>query len=113
MDSFKEASYSGGVNITFKGILKDSKDFTTRLFQGNLVLGELPLYITHSVSYLLLLYMFQFQFRFYSKINAYNCNAGKIRWVSQLGVALEFSSNLHERASVLIAPSGANQLLVK
>ena len=29
--------------------------------------------------------------------------------VSQLGLALEFSSDLYERASVLIAPSGANQ----
>lgn len=59
--SFKEESYSGGVNITFKGTLKDNNDFTARLFQGNLLLGELPLHLTYSVS----CYSFFFSFLFF------------------------------------------------
>ena len=50
--SFSEASYSGGGNITFKGNLDDKVDFTARLFQGDLLLGDLPLHFTYSVSYL-------------------------------------------------------------
>lgn len=51
--SFKEASYSGGGNITFKGTLDGDAYFTTRLFQGELVLGDLPVHFTYSVSYLI------------------------------------------------------------
>ncbi|KAF2319178.1 hypothetical protein GH714_013776 [Hevea brasiliensis] len=81
---FKEASYSGGVNITFKGTLKDNNDLTARLFQGKLLLGELPLHITYSV---------------------------KSDGGSMLGLSLQFSSTLNERtSSVLIAPWGTNQL---
>ncbi|KAG8644856.1 hypothetical protein MANES_10G008500v8 [Manihot esculenta] len=80
---FKEESYSGGVNITFKGTLKDNNDFTARLFQGNLLLGELPLHLTYSVK----------------------SDVG-----SMLGLSLQFSSNLDERTLVLIAPWEANQL---
>lgn len=49
--SFREASYSGGGNITFKGKLEDNAIFTARLFQGDLLLGDLPLHFTYSVSY--------------------------------------------------------------
>ncbi|XP_050209489.1 cytosolic endo-beta-N-acetylglucosaminidase 1-like [Mercurialis annua] len=80
---FKEASYGGGANITFKGTLKAHNDFTTRLFQGKLLLGESPLYLTYSV---------------------------KLEGDSQLGLALYFSSNLNETTSVLIAPIRANQI---
>ncbi|KAJ9160381.1 hypothetical protein P3X46_025788 [Hevea brasiliensis] len=80
---FKEASYSGGVNITFKGTLKDHNDFTARLFQGKLLLGELPLHMTYSVQ----------------------SDGGSL-----LGLSLQFSSTLNERISVLIAPWETNQL---
>lgn len=52
MVSFKGASYSGGGNITFKGTLEDSEYFTTRLFQGELLLGDLPLHFAYSVRHL-------------------------------------------------------------
>jgi mannosyl-glycoprotein endo-beta-N-acetylglucosaminidase len=51
--SFKEASYSGGGNITFKGTLEDNAFPTRRLFHGELPLGNLPIHFTYSVSYLL------------------------------------------------------------
>ncbi|KAL5568833.1 hypothetical protein UlMin_025408 [Ulmus minor] len=79
---FKEASYSGGSNITFKGNLKDDAQFTTRLFQGELLLGDSPLYFAYSVK---------------SVKN------------SLLGLALEFVSEVNERKSVLLAPQEVNQ----
>ncbi|XP_002520784.3 cytosolic endo-beta-N-acetylglucosaminidase 1 [Ricinus communis] len=79
---FKEASYSGGANITFKGTLKDHNDFTARLFQGRLLLGELPLHMTYSV---------------------------KSDGDSQIGLCLYFSSTLNKRTSVFIAPCGKSQ----
>ncbi|KAJ9160380.1 hypothetical protein P3X46_025787 [Hevea brasiliensis] len=83
---FKEASYRGGVNITFKGTLKDNNDFTARLFKGKLFLGELPLHMAYSVK----------------------SDAG-----SMLGLSLQLSSTLNERTSVLIAPWENNELSKK
>lgn len=52
-DSFKEESYNGGGNITFKGTLEDNVPFTIRLFQGELLLDNVPLVVTYSVSFLI------------------------------------------------------------
>ncbi|XP_059666790.1 cytosolic endo-beta-N-acetylglucosaminidase 1-like [Cornus florida] len=79
--NFKEASYSGGGNITFKGALEDSAYFTTRLFQGELLLENLPVYFSYSV---------------------------KSDGNSLVGLMLEFSSTLKERTSVLLASCGSN-----
>lgn len=49
-DSSKEASYSGGGNITFKGTLQGNDYFRTRLFLGEILLGNLPVHFTYSVS---------------------------------------------------------------
>jgi len=51
MLSLREASFSRGGNITFKGTLKGNADFTTRLFEAELPLGNLPIYFTYSVSH--------------------------------------------------------------
>ncbi|KAJ4828328.1 hypothetical protein Tsubulata_046325 [Turnera subulata] len=80
--NFKEASYSGGGNITFKGTLGKNTDFTARIFQGNLRLGELPLYLTYSV---------------------------KSSADSLLGLSLHFSSPLNDRTSVLVASRGGDK----
>ncbi|XP_065870861.1 cytosolic endo-beta-N-acetylglucosaminidase 1-like [Euphorbia lathyris] len=79
---FKEASYSGGGNIVFKGTLQGHDEFTTRLFQGNLLLGELPLYITYSVK----------------------SDPGSL-----MGLTFHFSSASNENTSVLIAPHEMNK----
>ncbi|XP_059666789.1 cytosolic endo-beta-N-acetylglucosaminidase 1-like [Cornus florida] len=76
----KEASYSGGGNITFKGALEDSAYFTTRLFQGEILLANLPVYLSYSV---------------------------KSDGNSLVGLLLEFSSTLKERTSVLLASFGS------
>ncbi|XP_042512682.1 cytosolic endo-beta-N-acetylglucosaminidase 1-like isoform X2 [Macadamia integrifolia] len=47
--NFKDASYSGGGNITFKGTLEDTAYFTTRIFCGKLPLADLPVHFTYSV----------------------------------------------------------------
>ncbi|CAN6569020.1 unnamed protein product [Malus baccata var. baccata] len=84
---FKEASYSGGGNITFKGNLEDSDNFSTRLFQGDVLLGDLPLHFTYSVK---------------SENN------------SRLGLHLVFSSStLNERKSVLLVNWKLNQFSSK
>ncbi|KAM2281200.1 hypothetical protein ACFX1S_041832 [Malus domestica] len=83
---FNEASYSGGGNITFKGNLEDGDDFSTRLFQGDVLLGDLPLQLTYSVK---------------SDIN------------SRLGLHLNFSSTLNERKSVLLVNWNLNQFSSK
>ncbi|ONI24700.1 hypothetical protein PRUPE_2G256300 [Prunus persica] len=83
---FREASYSGGGNITFKGKLEDNAIFTARLFQGDLLLGDLPLHFTYSVK---------------SENN------------SQLGLCLNFSSALKEIKSVLLVSQNLNQLSSK
>ena len=48
--SFNEASYIGGGNITLKGSLDGDTYFTTRIFQGELLFGNLPVLFTFSVS---------------------------------------------------------------
>ncbi|KAL2558258.1 Cytosolic endo-beta-N-acetylglucosaminidase 1 [Forsythia ovata] len=80
--NFKEASYSGGGNITFKGTL-GGDTFTARLFQGELLLGNSPIHFTYSV---------------------------KLSGNSLLGLALEFLSADKEKKTVLLASSG-NTLL--
>ncbi|XP_059669303.1 cytosolic endo-beta-N-acetylglucosaminidase 1-like [Cornus florida] len=82
---FKEASYSGGGNVTFKGSLEDNAYFTTKLFQGELLLGDLPIYFTYSV---------------------------KSDESSLVGLSLEFSSTLKERTSVLLASRGRTLLTI-
>uniref|UniRef100_A0A5B6YH99 mannosyl-glycoprotein endo-beta-N-acetylglucosaminidase n=1 Tax=Davidia involucrata TaxID=16924 RepID=A0A5B6YH99_DAVIN len=76
---FKEPSYSGGGNITFKGTLEDNAYFTTRLFQGELLLADLPVHFIYSV---------------------------KSDGSSLVGLSLQFSSTMKERTSVLLAPWG-------
>ncbi|XP_065870456.1 cytosolic endo-beta-N-acetylglucosaminidase 1-like isoform X2 [Euphorbia lathyris] len=79
----KEASYSGGGNITFRGFLEDDSYFSKRLFHGEFDLGDQPLHITYSV---------------------------KSNGESLLGLSLQFSSSQNKRTWVLVAPKGANQL---
>ncbi|KAJ4702441.1 Cytosolic endo-beta-N-acetylglucosaminidase [Melia azedarach] len=76
---FNEASYSGGGNITFKGTLENNAQFIARLFQGELLLGDLPVYFTYSV---------------------------KSEGNSRLGFLLEFSSSTKEKKSLLLASWG-------
>ncbi|XP_027110733.1 cytosolic endo-beta-N-acetylglucosaminidase 1-like isoform X1 [Coffea arabica] len=80
---FKEASYSGGGNITFKGTLDGDAYFKARLFQGELILGDLPVHFTYSV---------------------------KSNDSSLLGLLLEFSSAMKDKISILLA-SWRNTLL--
>lgn len=47
--SFDEASYSGGGNITLKGSLEGDTYFTAKIFQGELLFGNLPVLFTFSV----------------------------------------------------------------
>ncbi|KAD7480230.1 hypothetical protein E3N88_03366 [Mikania micrantha] len=47
--NFKEASYSGGGNITFQGVLQGDAYITRRIFQGEIHLENLPLRFTFSV----------------------------------------------------------------
>lgn len=68
--SFKEASYSGGGNITFRGSLEGDAYFTTRLFQGELLLGNLPLQFIYSVSHLI----FEFNWKATQSIIRYSAN---------------------------------------
>lgn len=56
--SFKEASYNGGGNITFRGTLKDDSYSLTRLFEADFVLGTLPITFTFSVRPFLFLQLF-------------------------------------------------------
>lgn len=51
--SFKEASYSGGGNITFKGSLEGQTYLEKRIFQGEFPVGQSPIHLIYSVSYLL------------------------------------------------------------
>ncbi|PIN14587.1 Mannosyl-glycoprotein endo-beta-N-acetylglucosaminidase [Handroanthus impetiginosus] len=81
--NFKEASYNGGGKIIFTGTLGHGAEFRTRLFQGEVLFGSSPVYVTYSVK---------------SKAN------------SLLGFALEFSSATEEKKSILLAASG-NTLL--
>ncbi|TKY47580.1 Cytosolic endo-beta-N-acetylglucosaminidase 2 [Spatholobus suberectus] len=47
----KEASYSGGGNITFKGSLEEQTYFESKIFQGEFLLSELPIHLIYSASY--------------------------------------------------------------
>ncbi|KAL0359139.1 UNVERIFIED_CONTAM: Cytosolic endo-beta-N-acetylglucosaminidase 1 [Sesamum angustifolium] len=80
---FKEASYSGGGNVTFRGTLGDNAEFTARLFLGELLLGNSPLHITYSVK-----------------------SSGN----SLLGLALATSTTTNDKKTVFLAASG-NALL--
>ncbi|KAI6670183.1 hypothetical protein NL676_005068 [Syzygium grande] len=77
--NLKEASFSGGGNITFKGTLKGNAYFMTRLFEADLPLGNLPIYFTYSV---------------------------KSEGSSLVGLSLEFSSEKNEKSTVLLASHG-------
>ncbi|KAK4273731.1 hypothetical protein QN277_017070 [Acacia crassicarpa] len=80
---FKEASYSGGGNITFKGSLEGQTYIEKRIFQGEFPVGESPIHILYSVK---------------SDSN------------SSLALALEFTSIANERTSVLVTSQEMNQL---
>ncbi|KAF7816514.1 cytosolic endo-beta-N-acetylglucosaminidase 1 [Senna tora] len=77
----KEASYSGGGNITFKGSLEGQTYFEKKIFQGEFPVGELPIQWIYSVK---------------SDSN------------SSLGLALEFTSSTKERTSVLLTSQEKN-----
>ncbi|GAV88986.1 Glyco_hydro_85 domain-containing protein [Cephalotus follicularis] len=79
---FKEASYSGGGNMTFVGTLEENSYFSIRIFQGEFLLGNSPAHLTYSVK---------------SEEN------------SLLGLSLEFSSVHNNRKSVLLASWGMNE----
>ncbi|KAK6145566.1 hypothetical protein DH2020_022386 [Rehmannia glutinosa] len=76
--NFKEASYSGGGNITFRGTLGNNPEFTARLFQGELLLGNFPVHFTYSVK-----------------------SSGN----SLFGLALQSSNATNEKSSVFLAAS--------
>lgn len=84
--NFNEASYSGGGNITLKGSLDGDTYFTTRIFQGELLFGNLPVLFTFSVK---------------SDVS------------SMVGLSLEFSSLTLEKTSVLLASRGNTVLNTK
>ncbi|ESQ48930.1 hypothetical protein EUTSA_v10020200mg [Eutrema salsugineum] len=73
----REASYTGGGNIAFRGILKGDAYFTARLFKPHLQLSSSPITISYSV---------------------------KSDETSKLGILLCFSSASHETKSILVAP---------
>ncbi|KAB2011050.1 hypothetical protein ES319_D10G288300v1 [Gossypium barbadense] len=79
---FKEASFNGGGNITFKGTLEAGTSFSTRLFSGQLLTGPLPIYFTYSV---------------------------KSEGNSQLGLSLELSSETEGKKKLFLASQGTNQ----
>ncbi|CAA0831346.1 Cytosolic endo-beta-N-acetylglucosaminidase 1, partial [Striga hermonthica] len=79
----KEASYSGGGNITFRGTLDSDSEFTARLFQGELLLGNFPVHFTFSVK-----------------------SSGN----SLLGLALESSNACNEKSCIFLAASGSATL---
>ncbi|KAL2248946.1 UNVERIFIED_CONTAM: Cytosolic endo-beta-N-acetylglucosaminidase 1 [Sesamum indicum] len=83
--NFKEASYSGGGNVTFRGMLGDNAEFTARLFLGELLLGNSPLHVTYSVK-----------------------SSGN----SLLGLALVTSTTTNEKKTFFLATSG-NALLAR
>uniref|UniRef100_A0A1J3CL91 mannosyl-glycoprotein endo-beta-N-acetylglucosaminidase n=1 Tax=Noccaea caerulescens TaxID=107243 RepID=A0A1J3CL91_NOCCA len=73
----REASYNGGGNIAFRGILEGDAYFTARLFKPHLQLSSSPITISYSV---------------------------KSDETSKLGILLSFSSPLHETKSILLMP---------
>ncbi|OMO50045.1 hypothetical protein CCACVL1_30680 [Corchorus capsularis] len=83
---FKEASFSGGGNLTFKGTLEAKASFSTRLFLAELHMGNLPVHFTYSV---------------------------KSEGNSQLGLSLEFSSETQGVKKLLLAPHEVKQFSSK
>ncbi|GAB4831979.1 hypothetical protein Ancab_005997 [Ancistrocladus abbreviatus] len=81
--NFKEASYSGGSSIAFSGDLTNMEHFMERLFEGELLISNLPVQFLCSV---------------------------KLGSNSFIGLSLEFSSSTNERKEVLLASRG-NALL--
>jgi len=49
--SLKEASYSGGGSITFKGSLEEKTYFESKIFQGGFLLSEMPVHFMYTVSF--------------------------------------------------------------
>ncbi|KAK8978375.1 hypothetical protein V6N11_028378 [Hibiscus sabdariffa] len=81
---FKEASYSGGGNLTFRGTLEAKATFSTRLFLGQLLMGSLPLHFIYSV---------------------------KSEGNSRVGLYLEFSSEMEGKKKLFLASQGTNRFL--
>ncbi|CAJ1971056.1 unnamed protein product [Sphenostylis stenocarpa] len=79
----KEASYSGGGNITFKGSLEKDAYFKRRIFQGEFILSELPIHFFYSV---------------------------KSDGNSSLGIVLEFISTMNKSMSILLTSHGMDHL---
>ncbi|XVF84068.1 hypothetical protein PTKIN_Ptkin16aG0545000 [Pterospermum kingtungense] len=83
---FKEPSFMGGGNLTLKGILEVEASVSTRLFLGELPMGDLPIHITYSV---------------------------KSEGNSQVGLYLVFSSKMKGKKKLLLASHGTNQFSSK
>ncbi|KAL5125526.1 Cytosolic endo-beta-N-acetylglucosaminidase 1 [Glycine soja] len=82
----KEASYSGGGNITFKGSLGEDTYFKRRIFQGEFILSKLPIHFIYSVK---------------SDNN------------SSLGLVFEFTSSINKTMSILLTSHGVDHLSSK
>lgn len=82
----KEASFSGGGNITFKGSLEKQTYFERKILQGEFLLGEDPIHFIYSVK----------------------CNGN-----SSLGLKLVFTSNNDEKNYVLLTSGEVNDLSSK
>ncbi|KAI3799929.1 hypothetical protein L1987_35235 [Smallanthus sonchifolius] len=86
---FKQASYSGGGNITFKGVLEGDAYFTKRIFQGEIHSGNSPLHFKFSV---------------------------KAEGSSVIGLSLEFSNtndDAEKKTSILLASWGDTLLTME
>lgn len=83
LEDFKESSYSGGGNITFKGSLERDAHFKRRIFQGEFILNELPIHFIYSVK---------------SENN------------SSLGLVLQFTSKVNKTMSILLTSDGMDSL---
>ncbi|QCE01374.1 cytosolic endo-beta-N-acetylglucosaminidase 1-like [Vigna unguiculata] len=75
----KEASYSGGGNITFKGSLEKDTKFMRRIYEGEFILSESLIHFFYSVK---------------SDSN------------SSLGIVLKFTSTVNKSMSVLLTSQG-------
>ncbi|XP_045800846.1 cytosolic endo-beta-N-acetylglucosaminidase 1 [Trifolium pratense] len=82
----KEASYSGGGNMTFKGSLEEQTHFERKIFQGEFLLSELPIHFIYSV---------------------------KSNGNSSLGLKLVFTSNEDENFYVLLTSQAVNHISSK
>ncbi|GJW44882.1 cytosolic endo-beta-N-acetylglucosaminidase 1 isoform X1, partial [Tanacetum coccineum] len=85
---FKQASYSGGGNITFKGVLENHASLKRKIFQGELHFGNSPLHFTYSV---------------------------KSDGSSMIGLSLHFidKTNVEKETSVLLASRGDTLLTME